>query len=188
MTKHQAIRLTSTAIATLILLAAAALYTAAQEPRGPTRACPGPSAGRRRGSAAMFRSISRRSSPHLRRRRTPHPCTWTPSSSSAARWRRAFRPVRRLRPEHKKSLERSERLRPLLEAFRRDPASVDRAEMAAVIASYEAGFQKLDQAQKRPRCVFENGLDFASPAAPCSVEPPCGQRRVPAHAGQPRPR
>ena len=58
--------------------------------------------------------------------------------------------------------ERSRRLWPLLEAFRRNPASVDRAEMAAVIASYKAGFQKLDQAQQRPHCVFETGLGAAT--------------------------
>src|SRR6516225_4794682 len=58
--------------------------------------------------------------------------------------------------------ERSQRLSPLLDAFARNPASVDRAALKAAIASFETAFQMLDDAQKRPRCVFENGIGVAT--------------------------
>jgi hypothetical protein len=54
--------------------------------------------------------------------------------------------------------ERSQRLQPLLRAFNQDRASVDRAAVRTLLEGYETGFQKLAQAQKRPQCVFENGI------------------------------
>jgi hypothetical protein len=58
--------------------------------------------------------------------------------------------------------ERSQRLEPLLGEFNQDRASVDRAAMRTVLEGYETGFQKLAQAQKRPQCVFENGIGIMS--------------------------
>ncbi len=54
--------------------------------------------------------------------------------------------------------ERTQLVRPLQEAFARDPASVDRVALKSALENYKVGFQKLGQAQRRPRCVFENGL------------------------------
>lgn len=62
----------------------------------------------------------------------------------------------------KAARERAQRLRPLTEAFTRDPSSVDRAALKAVLPSYQTGFQKLGQAQQRSRCVFESGLGVTS--------------------------
>jgi hypothetical protein len=58
--------------------------------------------------------------------------------------------------------ERSQRLKPLIEALTKDPASVDRGALQAALANYTDGFQKLDEAQRRPRCVFANALGISS--------------------------
>jgi hypothetical protein len=58
--------------------------------------------------------------------------------------------------------ERSQRLKPFIEALMKDPASVDRAALQPALENYTAGFQKLDEAQRRPRCVFANGLGISS--------------------------
>jgi hypothetical protein len=55
---------------------------------------------------------------------------------------------------------RSQRLQVVYDVFVKDRASVDRAALRAVLENYQAGFQKLEQAQKRPHCVFETGFSF----------------------------
>ena len=50
----------------------------------------------------------------------------------------------------------------LEEARRKDPGSVDKADVDAWLAQYDVGFQKLAAAQQRPRCVFQTGLSFDS--------------------------
>ncbi len=54
--------------------------------------------------------------------------------------------------------ERTQLVRPLQDALARDPASVDRVALKSALENFKAGFQKLGQAQRRPRCVFETGL------------------------------
>jgi hypothetical protein len=162
MMKHMALRSTSMASATLIVVAAAALHTAAQEPARTYPSLPGavrkPPAWL--GNDVPFDLAAFFAAP-------------PPSQNAAPLYLDAlfefgdemsgcFPPGPETEARRKESLERSQRLTPLLEAFGRDPASVNGAEMAAVIASFQAGFQKLDQAQQRPRCVFETGLSVAT--------------------------
>ncbi len=187
MMKHMALRSTSMASATLIVVAAAALHTAAQEPARTYPSLPGavrkPPAWL--GNDVPFDLAAFFAAP-------------PPSQNAAPLYLDAlfefgdemggcFSPGPETEARRKESRERSQRLNPLLVAFGRDPASVNGAEMAAVIASFQAGFQKLDQAQQRPRCVFETGLSVATllPHIQTSRQV---VRVVSQRAGQPRPR
>ena len=60
------------------------------------------------------------------------------------------------------ALRRGGQFYELHEAWQEDPASVDRAALDALLAEHELGFQKLAQAQQRPRCVFETGFSIHS--------------------------
>ncbi len=162
MTKHQAIRSTLAAGATLILFAAAALHTAAQESARTYPSVPGAVHKQPSwlGKEVPFDLAAFFAAP--------------PPSQNAAplyldaffefgnEMRICFPPGRSTDARTRKIQERSQRLRPLIEAFGTDPASVDRTALKTVVASYEAGFRKLDEAQKHPRCVFETGLGIAS--------------------------
>jgi hypothetical protein len=162
LTKNNLTRSLSTTTVGLILLAGAALHTAAQQPARRYPSLPG----------AVDRP------PSWLGKEAPFDLAAyfaaAPAGENAAplyldalfefgsEMAECFPPGPETKARARKVRERLERLLPLGEAFDRDPGSVDRAMMAAVIATYEAGFQKLDQAQQRPRCVFENGLTFAT--------------------------
>jgi hypothetical protein len=51
----------------------------------------------------------------------------------------------------------------LLKAWGSDRASVDRAALDALLEEYAVGFLKLEQAQRRPRCVFQTALSVDAP-------------------------
>ena len=68
--------------------------------------------------------------------------------------------------EQKRRLEiarkRSDEYTRLDEAWRKDPKSVNAAELDAWLAEHEAGFKKLALAQQRPRCMFPCALSIDS--------------------------
>ncbi len=158
MVKSKTIRLTSTAGATLILLAAAAVHTAGQEPARTYPSLPG---AVHRPPAWLGKDVPFDLAAYF--------ATPPPSQNAAPLYINAllefgsemsvcFPPGPETEARVKEARERSQRLMPYLEAFARDPATVNRVAMKNAIESYEVGFQMLDQAQKRPRCVFESGL------------------------------
>ena len=162
MKKNNLTRSISTTTVALILLTGAALHTAAQQP---TRRYPSlPGAVDRPpswlGKEAPFDLAAYFAAPSARQNAAP--LYLDALFEFGSEMAECFPPGPETEARAKTIRERLQRLLPLGEAFQRDPASVDRAEMAAVIATYEAGFQKLDQAQQRPRCVFESGLTFAT--------------------------
>jgi hypothetical protein len=65
----------------------------------------------------------------------------------------------RLRQE---ALDRSKRFNDVYQTFGNDPGKVDPAAADTVVAEYDAGWKKLVEAQKRPRCVFQTGLHVTS--------------------------
>ncbi len=162
MTKQQAIRSTLAAAATLILLAAAALHAAAQEPARTYPSLPGAVHKQPSwlGKDVPFDLAAFFAAPPPSQNAAPLYLDALFEFSSEMTL--CFPPGRATDARARKSQERSQRVRPLLEAFGSDPASVDRAALKAAIASYDAGFRKLDEAQKHPRCVFETGLGSAS--------------------------
>jgi hypothetical protein len=162
MKKNNLARSIATTTVALILLAGASLLTAAQQP---TRRYPSlPGAVDRPpswlGKEAPFDLAVYFAAPSPQQNAAP--LYLDALFEFGSEMAECFPPGPETEARAKKIRERLQRLLPLSEAFQRDPASVDRAEMAAVIATYEAGFQKLDQAQQRPRCVFESGLTFAT--------------------------
>jgi hypothetical protein len=162
MKKNNPTRSISTTTLALVLLAGAALHTAAQQP---TRRHPSlPGAVDRLpswlGKQAPFDLAAYFAAPSARQNAAP--LYLDALFEFGSEMAECFPPGPETEARAKKVRERLRRLLPLGEAFQRDPASVDRAEMTAVIATYEAGFQKMNQAQQRPRCVFESGLTFAT--------------------------
>jgi hypothetical protein len=47
-------------------------------------------------------------------------------------------------------------------AWQKNPGSLDNAAVDAWLAQYKAGFQKLEEAQKRPQCKFATGIGIAA--------------------------
>ncbi len=162
MKKNNPTRSISATTVALILLTGAARHTAAQQP---TRRYPSlPGAVDRPpswlGKEAPFDLAAYFAAPSVQQNAAP--LYLDALFEFGSEMAECFPPGPETEARAKDVRERLQRLLPLSEAFQRDPASVDRAEMAAVIATYEAGFQKLDQAQQRPRCVFETGLGAAT--------------------------
>jgi SLA1 Homology Domain 1 (SHD1) protein len=50
----------------------------------------------------------------------------------------------------------------LYEAWEKDPNSVDSTAVDAWLANYDIGFEKLVEAQQRPKCMFQTGLGVSS--------------------------
>ena len=57
----------------------------------------------------------------------------------------------------------------VFEAWDKDRDKADRAPIDAILAESKDGFRKLDQAQRRPRCVFAIGLTIDSPVTHAQV-------------------
>jgi hypothetical protein len=57
----------------------------------------------------------------------------------------------------------------LYQSWEKDPEKADRAAIDAMLAKYKDAFQRLDLAQKRPRCVFAIGLGVDAPVPHAQV-------------------